>query len=249
MRDMALEREMELTQAVVNAGHSLRKEYQLKVRQPLARAHLVAGDKQVIEALKDQEDLIKEELNVKMLTFYIDESQFVSLRPKPNFRVLGKKVGKKMEQVKKEIERLDQSMLQRIFDKEPIEIAVEGEVISLTEEDVLIERQVHDGLVASCVQGITIALDTHLTPELIREGIAREIVNRVNTLRKSQGFEVTDRVSLSMDADAEVIEAFEEHMDYITHEVLATEVRFEKLSGGEEVEIHEHPTKLVLRLS
>ncbi len=248
LRDLSLEREMELTQGVVNAGHSLRKEHLLKVRQPLARAYIVVSDKQVIASLKDQEDLIKEELNVKELSFSTDESKFVSLRPKPNFRVLGKKVGKLMEATKKVIEQLDQSTLKHIFDKRPVEIVLEGERISLTEEDVLIERQVHEGLVASCVHGITIALDTHLTPDLIREGIAREIVNRVNTLRKSMGFEVTDRISILMDSDAEVIAAFKEHMEYISHEVLATNVSFENLVGGEEVEIHDHPTKIALRL-
>ena len=237
IRDISLEREMEFTQSVVNAGHSLRKEHKIRVRQPLKHAHIVSSDKDILESLKDQEWLIKDELNVKEITFNLDETQFVVLKPKPNFRVLGKKVGKLMARVKTEIESLDQDKLESLFKQEPIEIAVDGEMISLTEEDVLIERQARDGLIAACVGEITIAIDTHITPELKQEGLAREIVNRINTLRKSQGFEVTDRIHLSIDASSEIVEAFKAHADYIQKEVLCEKVSFAKPDNETEVDI------------
>lgn len=248
LRDEKLEVEMKFAQEIVGAGHALRKEHKLKVRQPLGHAHIVSSNQEVIDAVRDQTALIKEELNVKDLTFHLDEGKFVRLKPKPNFRVLGKKVGKLMNQVKEQIEMLDQRTLQKIFDRESIEISVGEDVISLTEEDVMIERQVHEGLIAAVVGEITIALDTHLTPELKEEGIARELINKVNTLRKSQGFEVTDRVILTIETSQEVQSAFEKHAKYIQGEVLAAEVCF-KACDGAEVDINGNATKLALKKS
>lgn len=250
LRDVHLETQMKFTQEVVNGGHSLRKEYQIKVRQPLPHMHIVSGDKEIIDSLKEQEGLIRDELNVKVITFNLDESQFVSFKPKPNFRVLGKKVGKMMSRVKEEIEGLNQGVLRNLFERKPVQIVVEGESISLTEEDVLIERQVLDGLVAACVGPITLVLDTQITPELVREGIAREIVNRVNTLRKSQGLEVTDRIFLTIESDKEVVESFKEHMPYIQGEVLAKTVAFEKpQADGVEVDINGHASVISIRVA
>ena len=247
LRDVQLENEMKHTRMIVTAGHGLRKEHRVKVRQPLSHAHIVTSDAKILESLKDQQDLIREELNVKELTFNLDESQFVKYQPKPNYRVLGKKVGKLMNKVKVHIEALDQPALQTIFKQEAVEIAVDGEIISLTEEDVLIERQVHDGLIASCVGPVTIALDTHITPELEKEGIARELINKLNTIRKNSGLEVTDRIEVVIETTSAVQEAFENHMDFIKGEVLATSVSFEKCPNGIEVDINGHETLIQIK--
>jgi len=113
IRDTLLEHEMKYTRIVVNVGHSLRKEHKIKVRQPLSHAHIVTTDAKILESLEDQQHLIKEELNVKDLTFNLDESQFVKYQPKPNYRILGKKVGKLMNKVKEEIEAMEQKALHR----------------------------------------------------------------------------------------------------------------------------------------
>ncbi len=246
IREAKLEKEMKYTQEIVGAGHSLRKEHKIKVRQPLGQAHIVSSNLDIIDAVRDQADLIREELNVKEISFNFDETKFVKLRPKPNFRVLGKKVGKFMNEVKEQIEQLDQRTLQKIFDHEIVEIAVGEEVISLTEEDVMIERQVHDGLIAAVIGDITIALDTHLTDELIQEGIVREIINKVNTLRKTQGFEVTDRISLTLETTPSVRIAFEKYADMIKKETLTVEVSFAPCEGGEEVDLNDNPSKIGL---
>lgn len=242
LRDVQLENEMQYTKMVVNAGHSLRKEHQVKVRQPLSHAHIVSSDPSVIASLSGQKQLIMEELNVKDLTFNVDESAFVKYQPKPNYRVLGKKVGKLMNQVKTQIESMEQHVLRTLFERKPVEIAIEDEVISLTEEDVVIERQVHDGLIALCVGPITIALDTHITPDLEREGIAREIINKINTMRKSAGFEITDRIAVSMETTKKVEEAFFFFDDYVKKEILATSFVFEKCPNGIEVDINGNPS-------
>lgn len=245
VRDEKLEKEMKYAQEIASAGHALRKEHKIKVRQPLGKAHIVSASQDVIDSVKDQAELIKDELNVKDLSFQIDESKFVQLKPKPNFRVLGKKVGKLMNQVKQQIEILDQKTLKKIFDQEAVEINVGEEVISLTEEDVMIERQVHDGLIAAVIDDITIALDTHLTKELEQEGIAREIVNKVNTLRKTKGLEVTDRIKLTLETTKDVEEAFKLHAAYIEKEVLATQVVFTPCDG-EAVDLNQHATKILI---
>jgi isoleucyl-tRNA synthetase len=247
LRDIELEEEMQNTQAVVNAGHALRKEHMLKVRQPLKRAHIITSDKTVLEGLQRHKHLICEELNVKEILFHEDESKFVKLQPKPNFRVLGKKVGKFMNQVKEKIDHFDQITLKKIFNKENVAITIENEVITLTEEDVLIERKVLDNLVATCIGTITIALDTEITPELKQEGIAREIVNKINTLRKQEGFEVTDRIELLMEAPLEVREAFDAYKEYIFGEVLAKHISFGPSQEGSEIDINEHKSKVILK--
>jgi len=147
-----------------------------------------------------------------------------------------------MNKVKEEIEAMEQKALHTIFKKESVEIAVEGEIISLTEEDVLIEKQVHDGLIAACSGPITVALDTHITPELEKEGIAREIINKINIMRKNSGFEVTDRISISIETTQKVQDAFHIFETIIKKEVLATEVIFEKCPSGLEVDINGNPS-------
>lgn len=247
MRDSTLEREMSLVQEVVNAGHSLRKEHQIKVRQPLGHAHIVSSDQEVLEALKGQQELIKEELNVKCLSFSLDETDFVRFQPKPNYRILGKKVGRLMNQVKEVIEHLEQKHLKVLFNRQPLEITVEGECISLTEEDILIERQVHEGLIAACTGPITIAIDTHITPLLEDEGIAREVVNKINLMRKTEGLHVTDRITLLIQTTPRIQKAIETFHDYIAGEVLATSITFGPCEDGESLEINQNLTKVVLK--
>ncbi len=244
LRDIELEEEMKYTQDVVNSGHALRKEHQIKVRQPLKKAHIISSDSVLLEGLKRHEHLIREELNVKELEFHIDETAFVKLKPKPNFRVLGKKVGKYMNQVKEKVDHFDQITLMKIFNNEPVAIIIEGETFLLTQEDVLVVREVLEGLVAECVGSITIALDTFITPALKQEGIAREIINKINTLRKQEGFEVVDRIELKIEAPDEVREAYETFKDYISGEILARTVTFCPVIEGKELEINENLIKL-----
>lgn len=230
-RKEKLEAEMEAVQVTVSLGHALRKEHKLKVRQPLPAAHLVSSDGRVLSFLEDQKHLIADELNVKQVTFSTNENEFVSLKAKPNFRVLGKKVEKKMPAAKAAIELLSQKELAELLNGERIFIHLDGEAIALTLEDVQVERAVHEGLVAANQGLITIALDTHLNEPLLLEGLAREIVNKVNTMRREAGFAVTDRIALRIQTTERVLSSFKLFDEYIRQEVLAVDVTFGPCEG------------------
>jgi isoleucyl-tRNA synthetase len=233
LRHEDLEKEMLNVQHVVSSGHALRKEHKLKVRQPLAQAHLVTAQPEIYEALMRQKHLIADELNVKDVVLENKEAAFVQLIAKPNFRILGKKVGKLMNAAQQVIQAFSQAQLNTLLSGNTLEIEVEGEKIVLTTEDVAVERKVREGLVAANVQGITVALDTALTEELLLEGLARELVNKINTMRRDGGFAVTDRIVIQMQTSLRVKTAFQAHRDYITHEVLATQVLFDCPEGTE----------------
>ncbi|MBS0626643.1 MAG: isoleucine--tRNA ligase, partial [Verrucomicrobia bacterium] len=197
-------------------------------------------------ALKKKEHLILEELNVKELVYHQDEQLFVQLIAKPNFRVLGKKVGSKMNSTQKSIQTLERSQLEKLLNQESIEILVEGQTICLTPEDITVERKVLEGVVASTLGSITVALDTTLTKELIEEGVAREFINKINTLRKELNFSITDRISLTIKASAEMQKSFMNYKDFICHEVLATKVSFQEDLTGSLSDINGEPITLVL---
>lgn len=232
-RDTELEIAMEAVQTVVNLGHSLRKEHKLKVRQPLSAAHIIVGDEQMRHFLEMQQHLIAEELNVKKVDFGSNENDFVALKAKPNFRILGKKVGKQMKAVQSIIDGFNQEQLTTILEGKSLTIQVEGENITLTPEDVQVERIVHQDIIAANEGHITVALDTTLTEELISEGLAREIVNKINTMRRDADFAVSDRIYINMQTSDRVRESFEKHADYICNEVLAISVTFNESPGTE----------------
>ena len=238
LRDETMERQMRFVQSVVSIGHSLRKEHKIKVRQPLSKAHMIAADKSILADLKKKEHLIAEELNVKELIYHEDESAFVQLIAKPNFRVLGKKVGSKMNSVQKSLEVLDRSQLEKLLNKESIEIIVEGQPIPITPEDITVERKVLEGVIAASLGSITVALDTALTEDLIEEGIAREFINKINTLRKELGFSITDRISLIIKAPLPMQKSFLNYKELICNEVLATKVSFQEDLTGSSCEIN-----------
>lgn len=232
-RDQNLEMEMAAVQVTASLGHALRKEHQLKVRQPLAAAYVISGNPAILAALKDQQHLIADELNVKEVIFSSDEKAFVSLKPKPNFRVLGKKVGKAMKAVHAAIDQLDQSALSELAHHHGLKINVEGEELLLTPEDVQVERAIKEGLIAANEGEITIALETKLSEELLSEGLAREIVNKVNTMRREAGFAVSDRIKLTLDTTPRVKECFNSFGDLIRNEVLAVDIQFGPYEGTE----------------
>jgi isoleucyl-tRNA synthetase len=248
LRDEKLEQEMSFVQAVVSAGHALRKDHKIKVRQPLPRAHVVSSDEKVLSSLKQQQHLISEELNVKEVVFHKDESSFVALVAKPNFRLLGKKVGKLMNSVHRTIQLFDQKQLQTLLEGKELEIEVEDEKVILTPEDVTVERKVLEGVVAQTVNQITAALDTALTEELIEEGLAREIINKINTMRRDSGFAVTDRIFVEMKTTNVVKNCFSKYKDYICHEVLAVLVDFPEDLEGAEWDLNGEPAIVSLRL-
>nr|NGX35152.1 Isoleucine--tRNA ligase [Candidatus Anoxychlamydiales bacterium] len=192
-RDENLENQMNYVQRAVSIGHALRKEYKLKVRQPLSKAY-IETDPKILNYLEKQKKLIKEELNVKEVVLLKDESRFINLEAKPNFRVLGKKIQKLIVEAQKIIQNFTLDQINLIELGKPVEITIDGQKITLTKEDVIIEKKVKENVAALRYKEIVVALDTTITEDLKEEAIAREIVNKINLLRKEKDFDVTDRI-------------------------------------------------------
>lgn len=245
-RNIWLEKQMKALQSAVSLGHSIRKEHRIKVRQPLSKLHIAIGDASEKEFLESQVHLIRDELNVKEVVFYEDENQLVNLKLTPNFRVLGKKVGPLMRFVQAKVQELDQALLQDLLNDKPISIEVEGQTIELTKEDIQIQRDVKDGMVAANLGNITLALDVELTEELIDEGFARELVNKIQTMRRDARLEKTDRIRLKIATSEKVQHAFHQFKDYVQSEVLATEVVFESSLEGAEWDINGESAVILL---
>ncbi|MBM3201153.1 MAG: isoleucine--tRNA ligase [Chlamydiae bacterium] len=245
--DEELEEEMALTKIVVGLGHFLRKENKCRVRQPLACAHIVCSDWSKIDVLKRQKALVLDELNVKDVVFHLDEKDFVDYHCKPNFRVLGKKVGSKMNIVKNIVENFDRSIAMKFLNDESYEIVVDGERIELTTDDVTVERKEKAGLVASSEGSITVSLDLSLNDDLIYEGLAREIINKINTMRKNFDFAVTDRIHVELFGPKEVETAYKIHKELINKEVLALSFTFGSAKEGSEWDLNGQIAKILVK--
>ncbi len=230
-RDERLEKEMCLIQKVVGLGHALRKEQQIKVRQPLPAVHIACANAHSQASVEKHKQLIQEELNVKEVLFEEDESDFVILRAKPNFRVLGKKVGSAMKEAQKKIQELDFSSIEALSNQQSIEIEIQGKKFLLENEDIEIERIIREGMVAANEDSVTVLLDTSIDEILLLEGLARELVNKINSMRRDAGFHVSDRIAVKIDANEKIHNCFDIHGAYIREEVLAKEVNFTECEG------------------
>lgn len=243
-RELPLEEAMASAQQVVSQGHALRKEHKLKVRQPLRSATIVSEDKTILTFLKEQQNLIADELNVKELLFDGDETKYVFLIAKPNFRTLGKKVGQLMPAVQEAIGKFDKWQLHTLSSGSEVTLQINGESIVLTPEDVEVSRKVKAGFVASNINNITIVLDTNLSEELLIEGLAREIINKINSMRRDQGFQVTDRIDVTIQSSPRLSACFKQFGEYITAEVLAKSVAFAATEDGIEWDLNGETAKI-----
>ena len=228
-RDLALESRMAAVQTVVELGRRLRADNDLKVRQPLAKIRIAGAD------VKGLEDLIVDELNVKSVEHIADETALCDVSYKANFKTLGKKCGPKMKAVAAAIAAM------KSFDGSA---TVEG--VELTAEDVVVTRTPKAGLVVASEGAAVVGLETSLTPELVAEGLAREFVSHVQSMRKDADFEVTQRIEVVVDADAEVRSAIEAHADYVKTEILALKLVFGP-SEGEAVDLNGRAARITVK--
>ncbi len=241
LRDLELEHQMSAAQAAVSLGHALRKEHKLKVRQPLAKAHLISSNPALLDALAKQQQLIADELNVKAIELHADESAFVQWIAKPNFPVLGKKIGKLIPQAQKVIGAFSSREIGALRAGAELIVEIGGEKVALEASDVQIERKVRANLAAGNEGELTVALDTTLTEELLLEGLARELVNKINTMRRDTGLEVTDRVHLRIQTTERVQQSFAIHQPYVVGETLAVSVEF-GACHGDTLDLNGEPT-------
>jgi len=218
---------MALARQIVTLGHSARASRNIKVRQPLASAliHLEPAAELDDEALA----LVQDELNVKRLEFVGAIEELLIHRILPNNKVLGPRFGRKFPAVRAALAELDVAAArQRLEANLPLRLQVDGEEVELTHEDVLVQTTPREGLAVASDRGVTVAVDTALTPELTAEGLARDVVRRVQNLRKEAGFNLDDRIVTTYEADAELAAAVE-----AWHEFIAAETLSVKLVAGE----------------
>ena len=243
--NLELERSMSLAQQATSMILSLRKRAEKNVRQPLQKAVIPAPDQETLEALLRVEDLIKSEVNVKELVIVRAEDSEIKLvkKIKPNFKVLGKKVGGMMKQLAAAIAQMTQE------DIAAFEAAGTFTLCdyALVAEDVEIITEDMPGWLVANNGTITIALDIELTPALIEEGIARELINRIQNLRKSSGLEITDRIAVQLENKTEIAAAVTNCNEYITSQVLATSlVLVDGLTGGTNLEMDGYSVECVI---
>jgi isoleucyl-tRNA synthetase len=221
MIDADLEASMAVVREVVRLGRNLRKKEGHRVRQPLAGLTILTHDVEIAAAVKAHGDIISDELNVKKVTATGDEAALVHLSAKANFRKLGPELGSEMQTVAAGIAALSADDLEQILEGGSVEVA--GHRVAL--DDLIVERTPVEGVIVETGTDFACALDTTLDETLVLEGIAREIVSRVQRLRREAGLEVTDRVAVSWSSvDPEVSNAFATHHDVIVGEVLARSV-------------------------
>ena len=218
--NLDLERSMSLAQQATSMILSLRKRAEKNVRQPLQKAVIPAPDQETLEALLHVQDLIKSEVNVKEMVIVLAEESEIKLvkKIKPNFKVLGKKVGGMMKQLAAAIAQMSQDDIATFETSGTFTLCD----YALMAEDVEIITEDMPGWLVANNGTITIALDIELTPALIEEGIARELINRIQNLRKSSGLEITDRIAVQLENKLEIAAAVTNCNDYIASQVLAT---------------------------
>lgn len=211
-----LEDAVDRMQQIVLLGRQKRNQEQIKVKTPLKELTVIHKDQKLLDEISKLETYIQTELNIKEVTYSTEEEKYIKLFAKPNSPVLGKRLGKKFGQMMGQIKKLTETDLANFESGKAIKVGDE----ELSGEDLLIFREAKEGTQAVSNRLISINLDCTLDQDLIDEGIAREIVNRIQRTRKDSGFEVTDRIKVKYSGDEQVITAAGKHVDYITKETL-----------------------------
>ncbi len=216
-----IENKMDLVRDLISLGRNAREEVKIKVRQPISEVLIDGKNKDLIG---DLDELIKEELNVKNITYISDLSKYMNFEVKPNFKVVGKIFGPKIKAYQEEVSKLTSEDIKFIQNGEPVTITVDGELFDVTEEMVDIRVSAKEGYDTQKDGNNFIILNTNLTKDLINEGIARELVSKVQNLRKKKDFDVADRINLYYDSKDNFEEVLESFSDMIKDETLSKEI-------------------------
>ena len=248
LRNLALEDRMGKARTISSLALSLRKKEQIKVRQPLQKIMIPVRNAQEKEAIEKVADLIQSEINVKSIELLDDASDILVKEIKPNFKALGPRFGKNMKEAVAIINGLNDDQIKQLEAQESIDISIGGEAAQLQPTDVLIESKDIEGWLVANGNGLTVALDIQLDDALIKEGVAREMINRIQNLRKDRGLEVTDKIILYLKEDALLNEVFETHQEYIQQETLTDKIVVEKsIDEGETIEFDQIKTVVNLQ--
>ena len=242
--DADLEARMDMAQKITSMVLALRRKVNIKVRQPLAQIMVPAIDEEQRRHIEAVAALIKSEVNVKELNFVEGEGLLVK-KVKCNFRVMGKKFGKLMKGVAAKMNTLSQAEIAQLEREGSIGFEVEGQPISVDATDVEIISEDMPGWLVSNEGNLTVALEVELTDDLRREGMARELINRIQNLRKESGLEITDRIVVSIDPHKETDEALETFGDLVRQQVLANEIVV-KPTDGDEIDLGDFTTHIAI---
>ena len=235
--DTTLEQRMELAQKVTSMVLSLRKKEHVIVRQPLQKICIPATDACQKENIEAMSQLILDEVNVKELEFV--EGDMLEKKVKCNFRVMGKKFGKLMKAVAAAVGALSQDAINELSVNGSVQVDVDGQTVEIVREDVEIVSEDIPGWTVANDGALTVALDLEITEELKNEGMAREIVKRIQAYRKSSGFEITDHIHVVLSHDDNLQKAVEAYHDYICSQVLADKLEFGAPESGEELDFED----------
>ncbi|MFH0907959.1 MAG: isoleucine--tRNA ligase [bacterium] len=246
-RDLDLEAQMDEVIVVVELGRQLRTAHDLKVRQPLRGMHVVCRDSVRLGRIEALKELVAEELNIKDVWFSDRESDLATLTAKANFSKLGRTLGPIMKKVADQIRQMTTGQLEALSDGTEHTLAVDGQAIAITLDDVIIERVPKPGLAVASSGHLVVALDTNLDGELVGEGLAREFVNKVQNMRKVADLDIAQRIHLTYAGNTAIQKAIEAHRVYVEAETLAVSCRLvEQLGEGEEVDLNGNPGRIYL---
>jgi isoleucyl-tRNA synthetase len=244
-----LEKRMQLAQDASSLILSLRKKVNIKVRQPLQKVFIPALDQEMSDNIKLVEEIIKTETNIKEIEILASDNDFIRKKAKANFKTLGKKLGTKMKWAADEIGKMDNATIELVLQGEFVMNKDAGEPIIINAEDIEIITDEIPGYEIAGKGSLTVALDITITEALQNEGNAREFVNRVQNIRKDSGFDLTDRISVSV-SENELQNSLIEFKDYICREILANSLDFvPDLTQGTSIEVNEATLNVYVKKS
>jgi len=246
--DAALETRMQLAQDICSLVLSIRKKVNIKVRQPLQKILIPVLDPAMKLSIEQMEELILAEVNVKEINYITETEGVISKKLKPNFKLLGAKLGTKMKQASAVIAALSQNEISELERTGTLTILVEESPIILLINEVDIIAEDIPGWSVAVKGNLTVALDISLSEALLKEGHARELVNRVQNIRKEANFELTDKILLQIVDNQHLKESINEFSEYICREILATQIDWvSSLEEGVDIEINEQKLKILVR--
>ncbi len=238
--DLALEERMQLAQDASSLVLSLRKKVNIKVRQPLQKMLIPVSGPAMKAQLEKIEDLIKAEVNVKEVEYLQEDNGFISKKIKPNYIALGKRMGPKMKAVAAALANFSKEDIAKLEKEGVYSLSIENEPVILQITDVDITSEDIPGWMVANKANLTVALDVTVSPELAEEGHAREIVNRIQKIRKDNGYELTDRILVQLTGQQELNSAVNKYNTYICAEILADKLEFvPEISDGTEIEVND----------
>ncbi|NDC40048.1 MAG: isoleucine--tRNA ligase, partial [Chitinophagia bacterium] len=240
LSDKNLEERMQLAQDISSLVLSIRKKVNIKVRQPLNKVMIPAADEHFINQVTLVGDLIKNEVNVKELQFLSHDDGFIKKKIKPDFKALGARMGAKMKAVAVTINEMQAAQIAELEQNNEYTFSIDGEAVTITLADVAIIADEIPGWSVANKGSLTVALDINVTDELLNEGHARELVNRIQKIRKDTGLELTDRIAVVLQRNETLENAVIQYNDYICAEVLATSLTVaDEVADGIEIDVNE----------